>query len=74
MNIQSQKINLARMILETDNPIILESVKKLLTKSQKADYWDSLSVDQKTEIENGISEIENGEITDYESIMTKHRK
>ncbi len=65
---------MARIILETDNPIILESVKKLFDKSQKADYWDTLSVDQKTEIENGISEIENGEVTDYESVMTKHRK
>jgi hypothetical protein len=74
MNIQTQKINLARMILETDNPTILESVKKLFAKSQKADCWDSLSVSQKAEIENGISEIDKGEVIDYESIMTRHRK
>ena len=34
MNIQVQKINLAKMILETDNPRILESVKNIFVKAK----------------------------------------
>ena len=33
MNIQAQKLEIMKMILETDNPGILESIKGLFTKT-----------------------------------------
>lgn len=74
MNIQTQKIELAKMILETDNPVILESIKKLFNKQIGQDFWETLSLAQKKEIENGIIEIEQGEIVSYEDLMKKFRK
>jgi len=74
MNIQAEKINLMKLILETNNPSILESIKKLFDRTPKEDLWSSLTSVQKEEIENGISEIENGETVEYESIMSRHRK
>lgn len=74
MNIQAEKLNLMKLILETDNPKILESVKGIFAKTKKNDLWRSLSTEQKAEIEEGVSEIENGETIDYESVMKKHRK
>lgn len=71
MNIQAQKIELAKMILETDNPVILESIKKLFNKQISPDFWETLSPEQKEEIENGILEIEQGEIVSYEDLMKK---
>tara|TARA_E500000318_G_C3371022_1_gene138483 strand:+ start:261 stop:404 length:144 start_codon:yes stop_codon:yes gene_type:complete len=35
MNIQAEKIALARMLLETDNPKIIESIKKIFKKRTK---------------------------------------
>ena len=52
MNIQTEKIQLVKMLLDTENPKIIESIK---------------------EIEKASIEIENGEVTDYESFMQKHR-
>ena len=73
MNIQAEKIELVKMLLETDNPKIIESIKKIFKKQKSIDFWDDLSVNQQKEIENAIKEIENGEVTDYDSFIKKHR-
>ena len=73
MNIQADKIQLAKMLLDTDNPKIIESIKKNFKKEKTSDFWDELSLQQRKEIENASLEIENEEVTDYESFMQKHR-
>ncbi len=73
MNIQAEKIELVKMLLDTENPKIIESIKKIFKKAKTTDFWDDLSVDQQKEIEKASIEIENGEIRDYESFMQKHR-
>ncbi|HEX9826472.1 MAG TPA: hypothetical protein VGA80_07720 [Flavobacteriaceae bacterium] len=73
MNIQAEKIELIKMLLDTENPKIIESIKKILRKEKTSDFWDDLSLQQREEIEKASIEIENGEVTDYESFMQKHR-
>lgn len=73
MNIQTEKLELVRMILETDNPGILSSIKQILSNSKEVDFWDNLPQSQKEEILQGIQEIENGETVDYEVFIKKHR-
>ena len=73
MNIQAEKLELVRMILDTDNPNILSSIKRIFTSSKKVDFWDSLTQSQKDEILMGINEIENGETADYNEFIKNHR-
>ena len=73
MNIQAKKLELMRMILETDNPSILDAIKKIFKKQGKQDFWENIPLNQKEDILKGIEEIENGEIVDYEDFMKKHR-
>ncbi|HAF29521.1 MAG TPA: hypothetical protein DCG75_10780 [Bacteroidales bacterium] len=73
MNIQAEKIELMKMILETDNPSILTSIKKMLKRASSKDFWDTLPQSQREEILKGIEEIENGEIVDYEDFIKKHK-
>ena len=73
MDIQSQKLELVKLILDTDNPGILASVKRIFSKSAKADFWDNLPQYQKDEILSGIEEIERGETIDYEEFIKKFR-
>ena len=73
MNIQTEKLELVRMILDTDNPSILSSIKRVFTSSKKVDFWDSLPQAQKEEILKGIEEVENGETVDYEDFIKNHR-
>ena len=74
MNIQSQKINLAKLILETDNPVILESIKKIFVEAKEQDFWETMPYEQKLEIEKGLADIVSEDTEDYETVMKKHRK
>ncbi len=74
MDLQAEKLELVRMVLDIDNPGILASLKKLLTESKKKDFWDKLPQYQRDEIIKGVEEASNGEIVDYENLISKHRK
>ncbi len=73
MNIQAEKIEIMKMILNTDNPAILESVKKIFATSAAPDFWDARPQDQKDDILQGIKEIEDGDIVDYEDFIKQYR-
>lgn len=73
MDIQAEKIQLAKLLLETENLKIIESIKNIFKQNMGLDFWDELSPEQKDEIEKASIEIENGEIIDYDSFMQKYR-
>lgn len=74
MDLQAEKLELVRMVLDTDNPGVLASVKRIFSESKKLDYWDKLPQYQKDEILKGVEEVGNGETIDYNKITEKHRK
>ncbi len=73
MNLQAEKIEIIKLILETESPGILKSIKGLLWKGEKSDFWETLPQDQKNEILDGIQDIENGDTIDYQEFMEKFR-
>jgi hypothetical protein len=73
MNIQAEKLEIMRMILETDNPFIIDSIKKILNKQGNIDFWNTIPQSQKDDILLGIQEIENGDVVDYDEFIKKHR-
>ena len=73
MNIQAEKIELMKMILEIDNPSIIHSINQLFRKEVKIDFWDTLRIDEKEEILKGISQIEDSDTVDYDDFISKHR-
>jgi len=73
MNIHDEKLELVKLIMDTDNPDILSSIKRIFTNSRKIDFWDNLSDYQKDEILKGINEIENEETVNYEEFIKKHK-
>ena len=73
MNIQEEKIHLAKLLLETEDQNTINSIKEIFSKNEIVDFWDELSVEQNNEIENASIEIQKGEVTDYDSFIQKHR-
>lgn len=73
MNILAEKIEIVKMILETDNPNILQSVKNIFKKNATTDFWETLPQEQKEDILQGMKDIEDGDIIDYEVFMKKYR-
>ena len=73
MDIRIEKIELIKMILDTDNPGIIKSIKEIFNKESKGDFWDTMPQHQKDEILLGIKEVEDGEIFDNEDFINKYR-
>ena len=73
MNIQAEKLELMKLILETENPGILESVKGFFKKDTSVDFWKTLPQEQREDILQGIKEAKNGEVVEYEDFIKKHR-
>ena len=73
MNIQAEKLELVRMILETNNPSVMKSIKTFFTKSSITDFWDTLSQEQKNDIQTGLDDIENGDVVDYNELMKEYK-
>jgi len=71
MDIQLEKLELIKMLAETEDPAIIMSIRKIF-KKEKKDWWDELTQQQKEEIELGIKQIERGEVVSYESILDRH--
>ncbi|SFE89841.1 hypothetical protein [Flavobacterium xueshanense] len=63
MDLQSEKLELIKMLLKTNDKVIIEAVKNIL-KSEKKDVWKQLSPEQKEQIDLGIQEANRGDQVD----------
>jgi len=70
MDLQSSKIELAKMILSIDNIEFIEKLKSFVKKERK-DFWSELTLSEKNEIEKGIRELDNGEKIAYNDFSKK---
>lgn len=59
MDIQSTKIELVQLILGIENPQIIERIKALV-KGETSDFWDELTSEQQSEINQAIQELDSG--------------
>jgi hypothetical protein len=71
MDIQLEKLELIKMLAETEDPAIIMSIRKIF-KKEKKDWWDDLNEFQKEEIRLAEKQIENGEYSDFESFIKKY--
>ena len=68
MDIQLEKLELIKMLVETENPSIIEDIKKIFHREKK-DWWEELSDEQKAAIEEGIKDADEGRVVSYEHFM-----
>lgn len=73
MDIQAEKLELIKMLLNTKKPTVLKRIRKVFEKEETSDFWNTLSEDEKEEIRLGIDELDQGEKYPYDEILSKHR-
>ncbi len=69
MDIHLEKIELIKLLAETENPSIIKDIKKIFQREKK-DWWEELSDEVKAGIEEGERQIEEGEFTTFDEMMT----
>lgn len=78
MNASTAEIKnyLHKLIVETDDESILTQVQAYFTnlKSKNADWWDTLSDQEKQTIHIGLKQLENGEGIPHQEVKRKADK
>lgn len=60
MNIHAEKLELVKLLLETNDKTTLDKVKSIL-KKEPADWWDEISQEEREEIKLAMQEADRGE-------------
>lgn len=68
MNIETTKLELMQLLLNTHNESILMKIKRIY-EEESSDWWSELSKEEQTEIEIGLKQIETGELTNHNEVM-----
>ena len=72
MSVAELKNDLHRMIVETDDPEILAQIAALFASLLgEADWWDSLSNEEKQRIEQGAADARAGQTVPYSQVKEK---
>jgi len=73
MNIQAKKIELVRLILNTEKPALLEKVAKIFQQDE-TDWREGLPNEAIKSVERGLLQSKDGNIIPHEQVIDKYRK
>jgi len=71
MNIELEKLELIKMLVETKDSSIISSIKKIF-KAEKKDFWDELSEEQQNILNESLGQYEKGEFSSFEEFIKPH--
>ena len=75
MDIQTEKLKLIEWLKSLTDQTIIESLKLFKDNiSNKTDWWESLSDNEKTAIDEGLKDVEEGRIIPHSEVMKKYGK
>ncbi|MGV8827738.1 MAG: hypothetical protein ACWA6U_05395 [Breznakibacter sp.] len=70
MNLDAKKLELVQLILNIDQPKLLERV-SLLIKKGEVDWWDDLPLSVQQSIDNGLADANHGKVIPHQEIMNE---
>ena len=73
MDIRLEKLELMKMLMETENPSVLKAIRKIFQKEDK-DWWDDLTEEQKEFLEESLKQADNGEVHDFNAFIEPYLK
>ena len=72
MDVQAEKLELIKLLLNTDSPSIIDKVKSIFKEEVNNDFWNELSLDQQQKLEESIEQAKNGEVIAFDSFIEKY--
>ena len=73
MSIEAKKIELVRMILNTEKPAVLAKIAGIL-KQEEIDWREGLSEEIIESVERGLEQAKAGKTVSHDDVMDKYRK
>ena len=71
MNIQLEKLELIKLLAETNDESIITSIKNIFN-SKKKDWWDNLTEEQQNIINESLEEYEKGNFSSFDEFIKPH--
>ena len=68
MNIEAEKIELLKLILETEDEAIIQEIKSVFKKPE-TDFWNDLPDHVKERINRGLGDVAAGRVRCHEDVM-----
>ena len=72
MDIQAEKLELIEWLSKLSDTSTIKEI-KALRKELEADWWDTLSKEQKEDIQAGLSDLEAGRKKNFAKVMAKYK-
>lgn len=69
MNIEATKIELMKLLLNTQKESVLEKIKDIFQKESSQDWWEEMNEEEHQDIELGLKEAENGQLKSHQDVM-----
>ncbi|CAM3830088.1 hypothetical protein FLCU109888_03915 [Flavobacterium cucumis] len=73
MDIRLEKLELMKMLMETENPLVLQAIRKIFQKEDK-DWWDDLTEEQQNILNESMEQYEKGEFSSFDDFIKPHLK
>ncbi len=73
MDIRLEKLELMKLLMETENPSVLQAIRKIFQKEEK-DWWDDLTEEQQNILNESMEEYERGEFSSFDDFIKPHLK
>jgi len=73
MNIEAEKIELLKLILETEDEAIIQEL-KIVFKKQEPDFWDELPDQVKERINLGLEDVAAGRVQSHKEVMQEIKR
>lgn len=70
MDLQAEKLNVLQQIMNTNDLSLIRDIKNLLN-SRELDWFDELNKMQMKDVEEGISQLDNGIFLSHEEVKKK---
>ncbi|SDF12751.1 hypothetical protein [Epilithonimonas hungarica] len=69
MNIETTKLELMKLLLNTQKESVLEKIKDIFQKESSQDWWEEMNEEEHQDIELGLKETENGQVKSHQDVM-----
>jgi hypothetical protein len=73
MDIRLEKLELMKMLMETENPSVLQAIRKIFQKEEK-DWWDELTEEQQNILNESMEQYERGEFSSFDDFIKPYLK
>jgi len=68
MDIRATKLELMQLMLNTQKEQVLQRIKDVFEQEGETDYWDELSLEDQSAIDEGLEQLDKGQYVAHESV------